>query len=120
MVSAWLFMNERSNKLLVDAVAAIDAVNSFVGDSDFGAYSTNHLLRSAVERQLEILGEVCSQLDKLDVGWREKITDLRLAVGLRNGIIHGYDSVDDEMVFETIHRDLPGLRSNFIEYLPMA
>ena len=51
-------MSERSNKLLIDAVAAIDAVNSFVGDSDFGAYSANHLLRSAVERQLEILGEV--------------------------------------------------------------
>ena len=113
-------MNERSNKLLVDAVAAIDAVQSFMGNSDFDAYAANHLLRSAVERQLEILGEVCSQLDKLNVGWREKVADLRLAVGLRNRIIHGYDSVDDEMVFETIHRDLPGLRSNFIEYLPIA
>ena len=104
----------------MDAVAVIDAVHSFVGDSGFEAYGANHLLRSAVERQLEILGEVCSQLDKLDGGWREKVADLRLAVGLRNRIIHGYDSVDDEMVFETIHRDLPGLRSDFIEYLQVA
>ena len=113
-------MNERSNKLLIDAVAAIDAVQLFMGNSDFEAYAANHLLRSAVERQLEILGEVCSQLDKLDARWRERITDLRLAVGLRNRIIHGYDAVDDEMVFETVQRDLPGLRSNFIEQLPFA
>ena len=65
-------MNERSNKLLIDA---IDAVHSFVGDSDFGAYSANHLLRSAVERQLEILGEVCSQL---------AVTSLDCAVTLLN------------------------------------
>ena len=113
-------MNERSNKLLADAVAAIDAVQSFMGDSNLEAYAANHLLRSAVERQLEILGEVCSQLDKLDADWREKITDLRLAVGLRNRIIHGYDSVDDEMVFETVQRDVPSLRSNFIQHLPIA
>ena len=113
-------MNERSNKLLVDAVAAIDAVQSFIGDANFEAYAASHLLRSAVERQLEILGEVCSQLDKLNAGWQDKITDLRLAVGLRNRIIYGYDSVDDEMVFETIQRDLPGLRINFIGYLPTA
>ena len=113
-------MNERSNKLLVDAVAAIDTIQSFIGDATFDAYSANHLLRSAVERQLEILGEVSSQLDKLDAGWRDKITDLRLAVGLRNRIIHGYDAVDDEMVFETVQRDLPGLRSSLIKYLPAA
>ena len=113
-------MNERSNKLLVDAIAAIDAVQSFMGNSGFDAYAANHLLRSAVERQLEILGEVCSQLDKLDIGWRDRVADLRLAVGLRNRIIHGYDSVDDEMVFETVQRDLPSLRSNFIQHLPIA
>ena len=62
----------------------------------------------------------CSQLDKLDDGWRDTITDLRLAVGLRNRIIHGYDAVDDEVVFETVQRDLAGLRSNFIEHLPTA
>ena len=73
-----------------------------------------------MERELEILGEVCSQLHKLDAGWREKIIDLRLAVGLRNRIIHGYDGVDDEMVFETVQRDLPGLRGNFIKYRPTA
>ena len=50
----------------------------------------------------------------------ESGSELRLAIGLRNRIIHGYGAVDDDMVFETVQRDLPGLRSNFIEYLPTA
>jgi uncharacterized protein with HEPN domain len=110
-------MNERSLKLLSDAVAAIEAVNTFMDGCNFADYANNHQLRSAVERQLEILGEACSQLDKLDGSWREKIPDLRLAIGLRNRIIHGYDEVDDEMVFETTQRDLPALRSMLIAFL---
>ena len=110
-------MSERSLKLLADAVAAIDAVNLFIGGCVFAHYASNHQLRSAVERQLEILGEACLQLDKLDPVWREKIPDLRLAIGLRNRIIHGYDEVDVAMVFETTQRDLPQLRNTLIACL---
>jgi uncharacterized protein YutE (UPF0331/DUF86 family) len=39
------------------------------------------------------------------------VPDIRLAIGLRNRIIHGYDAVDDELVYETVQKDLPGLRA---------
>jgi uncharacterized protein with HEPN domain len=71
----------------------------------------NAMLRSAVERQLEILGEACSRLDKLDANWAYTVPDIRLAIGLRNRIIHGYDAVDDAMVYETVQEDLPALRA---------
>ena len=103
-------MSERSLKLLVDAISAIDSAREFVADATFDHYCNDHMLRSAVERQLEILGEACSQLDKLSDYWRVQIPDLGLAIGLRNRIIHGYDSVDDEMVYETLHVDIPSLR----------
>jgi uncharacterized protein with HEPN domain len=112
-------MSERSLKLLHDAVAAIEAAQLFMGHSSYTDYAANHQLRSAVERQLEILGEACAQLDKLNTGWREKIADLGLAIGLRNRIIHGYDEVDDAMVFETVQRDLPGLHRSILGYLPV-
>jgi uncharacterized protein with HEPN domain len=102
-------MCERSLKLLVDALGAINAAHEFAADATLIQYCNNHMLRSAVERQLEILGEACSQLDKLGDQWRVQIPDLLLAIGLRNRIIHGYDTVDDEMVFETPHADLPTL-----------
>jgi uncharacterized protein with HEPN domain len=105
-------ISTREAKLLVDAISAIDAALEFMGSSNLAAYRANRMLRSAVERQLEILGEACNQLDKLDATWREKLPDLKLAIGLRNRIIHVYDGVDHDIVFETVQIDLPGLRQS--------
>lgn len=110
-------MSGRSLKLLHDAVAAIEAARSFVADADIAQYLANHMLRSAVERQLEILGEASSQLAKLDPVWVQRIPDLRLAIGLRNRIIHTYDGIDDDMVLETVKTDLPGLQLAIARYL---
>ena len=68
------------------------------------------MMRSVVEKQLEILGEACSRLDKLDALMVQTIPDIRLAIGLRNRIIHGYDAVDDAVVHETIQQDLQSLK----------
>ncbi len=66
--------------------------------------------RSAVERQLEILGEACSRLAKLEPTLVGIITNLKLAIDLRNRIINGYDAVDDEIVFLTVTDDLDVLK----------
>jgi uncharacterized protein with HEPN domain len=109
--------NEREAKLLADALSAIDTAQEFMGQAELPAYLSNRMMRSAVERQLEILGEACSQLDKLDTAWRERLPDLKLAIGLRNRIIHVYDGVDHEIVFETVKMDLPGLRASVERFL---
>ena len=110
-------MSGRSLKLLLDAASAIAAAQSFVAEATIAQYLANHMLRSAVERQLEILGEASSQLVKLDPIWVERIPDLRLAIGLRNRIIHTYDGIDDDMVLETVKTDLPGLQLAIAAYL---
>lgn len=110
-------INGREVKLLADALSAIDAAQEFIGHAELPAYLTNRMLRSAVERQLEILGEACSQLDKLDAAWRERLPDLKLAIGLRNRIIHVYDGIDHDMVFETVKMDLPSLRASLASFL---
>ena len=66
--------------------------------------------RSAVERQLEILGEACSRLAKLEPTLVGIITNLKLAIDLRNRIINGYDAVDHEIVFLTVTDDLDVLK----------
>ena len=104
-------MNDRAPKLLFDAVTAIDNATVFMGGISPDAYFADAMRRSAVERQLEILGEACTRLEKLDQDWSTTIPDIRLAIGLRNRIIHGYDGVDDAMVYETVLQDLPALRT---------
>jgi uncharacterized protein with HEPN domain len=103
-------MHERAPKLLADAIAAIEAATAFLQGASLEQYMANAMMRSAVERQLEILGEACSRLDKLDAQMVQIIPDIRLAIGLRNRIIHGYDAVDDAVVHETIRQDLQSLK----------
>ncbi|WP_395704143.1 DUF86 domain-containing protein [Aquabacterium sp.] len=110
-------MLDRRLKLLVDAIGAMDAAMSFVAGKDLPHYEADLMLRSAVERQLEILGEACSRLAKEHASLFDEIPPSRLAVGLRNRIIHGYDAVDDETVFTTVRDDLPALHAAMSAWL---
>ena len=63
------------------------------------------MLRRAVEREFEIIGEAMSRLDKL-------ATDIQISsksqiISMRNRVIHGYDKIDDGIVWGTIVRHLP-------------
>jgi uncharacterized protein with HEPN domain len=101
-------MVDRRPKLLFDAILAAEAAISFVAQVDAAQYRSDLLRRSAVERQLEILGEACARLAKEEAKLFEHLPDARLAIGLRNRIIHGYDGIDDETVYRTVVDDLPG------------
>ena len=101
-------MTSRLPKHLFDALAAIRLAREFtVNVSSFDAYCANALVRSAVERQLEIVGEACQRMAHDDPSMRERVVELGLAIGLRNRIIHGYDRVEHALVFDTLTKDLP-------------
>lgn len=70
-----------------------------------------------MEWQLEILGEACSRLAKEDPQLPVRVPACRLATGLRNRVIHGYDAIDDETVFRTVVHDLPALRAALADEL---
>lgn len=67
------------------------------------------LIRSAIERQLEILGEACQRMVQADPEIRDRIPEVGFAIGLRNRIIHGYDRVENAVVYDTLTHDLPAL-----------
>jgi uncharacterized protein with HEPN domain len=67
------------------------------------------MLRRAVERELEIIGEALSQMEKLDPSI--PITGKKGIICMRNRVIHGYDKIDDELVWGTIIRYLPVLET---------
>jgi uncharacterized protein with HEPN domain len=104
-------MHSKLPKLLLDGINAIGLAQSFLDGVTLDQYCESSLIRSAVERQLEILGEACSRLSKLETASTLSITQLSFAIGLRNRIIHGYDAVDDDIVYATVLEDLPFLKS---------
>lgn len=63
-------------------------------------YEADALLRSAVERQFEIIGEALKQLRQVDENLASQVPDLRRIIAFRNLLIHGYAAVDDRLVWE--------------------
>lgn len=92
-----------------DAIGACRAIQSFTAHVSFDDYSGNLMLRSAVERQFEILGEALNRASESYPASLSSLPDVPRIVGMRNRIIHGYDSVDDEIVWDAIQHHIPPL-----------
>lgn len=103
-------MQHDARAWLWDALQAADKIAAFVQDRSLADYLADPLLRSAVERQFEIIGEALNRLAQEAPDLGRRIPHLRRAVGMRNALIHGYRDVDDENVWQTAQRSLPPLR----------
>ncbi|MCL2328749.1 MAG: DUF86 domain-containing protein [Bacteroidetes bacterium] len=85
---------------------------------DFNHYKTNKLLRRGVERELEIIGEATNRILKIDK--TIALSDAKRIVSLRNWVIHGYDKVDDTIIWGIISRDVPLLKTEVERLLNLA
>ena len=103
-------MPPETAKLLYDMQHAAGRIERFVGAKTFDDFLSDEMLRSAVERQFEIIGEAMTRLIKRDPAVAQTITDFRKISGFRNALIHGYDSIDDQTSWGIITRKLPTLR----------
>jgi len=110
-------MHPDVSRRLTHVVAAIDAIESFIVGVDHHTYATSLLLRSAVERQFEIIGEALNIASRLDHTLEDAIPELQDAIGLRHRIIHGYEVVDDHIIWVAATRDLPALRAQIVAVL---
>jgi uncharacterized protein with HEPN domain len=75
------------------------------------AYVADRQLRRATEREFEIIGEALNRLSKTAPETAAHIVQLERIVSFRNRVIHGYDTVDDEVVWGVIERRLPALKA---------
>jgi len=103
-------MNEKVLKCLYDIKLAIEEIDSFFNERTkrFDQYSNDIMLKRAVERNLEIIGEAMNRILKEDPGF--SIVNAKRIIGLRNQIIHGYDSVSDENIWGIVFKHLPILK----------
>lgn len=96
-------------KYLYDIISSINSINEYLGENrDFTKYKTNKLLRRGIERELEIIGEAIGRILKIDPGIQ--IDKAQKIVDLRNWVIHGYDKIDDIIIWGIISKQLPVLK----------
>jgi uncharacterized protein with HEPN domain len=96
--------------LLWDAREAADVIATITASKSFADFDQDIILRSAVERQFEVVGEALAQLARLDVAMAAKVPDLREIVAFRNVLIHGYAVIDRARVWRVVEENLPQLR----------
>jgi uncharacterized protein with HEPN domain len=100
-VKAWLY----------DILNAVVEIESFFGNEPkiFITYQSDLRTKRAVERNIEIIGEAMNRVLKQE---RDiEISNSRKFVDLRNRIIHGYDSVSDEIIWGVVITYLPVLQA---------
>lgn len=96
---------------LWDVQQAGQAIAEFTAGLDASGYRASPLIRSAVERQFEIIGEALNRLSKDAPDIADRVPDLRRIVSFRNILTHGYAVVDDGRVWEIVTSMLPTLRA---------
>jgi len=113
-------MRAEAAKRLLDAYRACRAIDSFTAGLDFAAFGASALIRSAVERQFEIVGEAPGRAIKDEPSLADSMPDIPRIVGLRNRLIHDYDSVDDQLVWDLVRHKLPTLSAALAQSLTNA
>jgi len=96
-------------KYLFDMKAAADLIRRFTEKKTLEDYLADPMLRAAVERQFEIIGEALNQSTRVDGSLSERITDSARIVAFRNRLIHGYSAVSDQVVWGVVTSSLPRL-----------
>ena len=110
-------MERDSRTYLLDVRDNCDLILGFVKDTDLEGYKKNDLVKSAVERRFIILGEALNRLKTLDLNLLGNIPDAARIIAFRNILVHGYESISDELVWEIIVDHVPILREKCDELL---
>ena len=101
---------------LIDIQQSISEINSFLPiEKDFFHFKNDLKTKRAIERNIEIIGEAVSRILKINSSF--PLDNSRKIVDTRNRIIHGYDSVSEEIIWSIVVRDIPQLKETIDQML---
>jgi uncharacterized protein with HEPN domain len=111
-------MRREAAKLLWDAREASDRIVRFVGARSFDHYLDDEVVRSAVERQFEVIGEALGRLRAIDPEVARRVPRLAQLVALRQLLLHQYADSDSRLVWDVVKTRLPAVREALRHLLP--
>lgn len=107
-------MDRKVKKYLEDIMLAIGEIELFLSQRprQYQVFLDDHMFRSAIERQVGIIGETMSRILSLvpDIS----ITNARNIKGTRNYIVHAYDSLQPYTIWGIVINDIPKLKEEIV------
>ena len=107
----------KDDAYLEDILTAAQSIRRFTAGISVEAFKANEEKYEAVTRKFEIIGEAARRLSDESKGHFPEIP-WRLLTAMRNILIHDYDDVDLDIVWETVQRDLPPLIARLEKHFP--
>jgi uncharacterized protein with HEPN domain/predicted nucleotidyltransferase len=107
-------------KYLWDALRAAERIARFTSGRTFDEYLSDDMLRDAVERRFQVIGEALAGLRRIDPALAAKVPDLAEIIAFRNILVHAYSDINHQQVWRVIERDLPDLRATLDRLLADA
>ena len=102
-------MRSEAGAYLWDAAEAARLMDEFARGRTEDEFNSDLMIRSAIERQAEILGEALNRLRRDDADTAARVPDLEKIVGMRNIIAHEYGDIDYEIVWRAATTGIPAL-----------
>jgi len=103
-------MPHDAQKYLHDMLGACEFLIDFTSDRSIEDLRKDRAFRSAVERELQIIGEALMQLDRVHPQVSARVSDKQNIIGFRHVLVHGYDNLDPRTVWSVIASKLGPLR----------
>lgn len=103
-----------SRKYLSDIEYSIILIEKFIIEYNFLQYQNDLKTKSAVERQLGIIGEAVNNFRKTE---NKELTHSKQIIAFRNRLIHAYNSLEDEIIWAIIKKHLPKLKKEIMDLL---
>ena len=104
-------------KYLFDMLDSTRFLLQFTAQENPERYTRDRAFRGAIERELQIIGEAILQLKSLDPATAAQISEHSRIIGFRHVLVHGYDSLDPEIVWHVVKVKLPVLRAELEKLL---
>lgn len=100
-------MSPESRKRLRDAHGFCSELTAFLEHESRDTFDSDRVLRYAVQMALTYLGEALSVVRRQDDKTAELVPNLHRFVGMRNHLVHGYDAVNDDIVWHVATKESP-------------
>ena len=110
-------MQHDIRKLCFDILRAIEDIKTFTEGMEYEQYQQNRLVRLAVERDYEIIGEALKRMEIRFADDFATVANGRKIIDFRNLLAHGYDEIADEIVWAITRSDINVLKSDIEQIL---
>ncbi|RKY90516.1 MAG: hypothetical protein DRQ01_09075 [Ignavibacteriae bacterium] len=108
---------QRDKSYLIDIQISAESIVRYIEGKSSSTFYEDEMLQDAVIRRIEIMGEAASRISE-DLKSQYPTLPWKKMKAMRNILIHMYDELELEIVWDTITKDIPGLLNEMKKILP--